>query len=483
MTATFTATQPWLLPGIAPETVKDWYTVPDIALDGAPLRFPRLEPRDIHRIMDRMLAARQTYLVSATTRELIELVHAARDRWLNYNDPFRAEADRILPTLTAYAPAMVQRGLDDYLSIFKRDTLKALIRSELGDLDILDGFRERRLVPGKSRAYGPEITTHVFSGNVPGLAAQSLVMALLLKSASFGKLASGEPLFATLFARSLIALEPRLADCFAVTWWPGGEALETQAAAFSRSDAVIAYGSEAAVSTIQRQVPGAARFLGYGHRLSFGLIGREALTSSRQAQRLAARAAYDVAKFDQQGCVSPHLFYVEEGGETTPREWAALLAGELERLRGNMPRGTLTAAESASVAAFQRNAEFRSSLDPDRVTLFTASVPREGATVVFDADPVFAPTCLNRTVAVKPIAGAGEVIALLQPVRAFLQTAALALTPERCDALADALGAAGVTRICPVGKMPDPDPAWHHDGRFNLLDLVRFTDREEGYPL
>lgn len=483
MTVMQTATEPWLLPGIASDAIIEWYTLPGVALDGAPLRFPRLEPRDMHRIMDRMLVARRIYLAGATTRDLIDLVHVARDRWLDYDDPFRAEADRILPAVTAYAPAMVRRGLDDYLSIFKRDNLKALVRAELGDLDILDGFRERRLVSGKSRAYGPEITTHVFSGNVPGLAAQSIVMALLLKSASFGKLASGEPVFAALFARSLIALEPRLADCFAVTWWPGGEAIDTQAAAFARSGAVIAYGSEAAVTAVQQQVPASARFLGYGHRLSFGLIGREALTDARQARHLAARAAYDVAKFDQQGCVSPHLFYVEEGGAVTPRDWASLLAGELERLGHNMPRGTLTAAENASVAAFRRDAEFRSSLDPDAVELFTTPAESNGATVVFDADPAFAPTCLNRTVIVKPITDAAAIVALLQPVRAFLQTAALALAPARRDALADALGAAGVTRICPVGKMPDPDPAWHHDGRFNLLDLVRFTDLEEGYPL
>ncbi len=483
MTIMQTATEPWLLPGIASDAIGAWYTLPGVALDGAPLRFPRLEPRDMHRIMDRMLAARRTYLAGATTRDLIDLVHVARDRWLDYDDPFRAEADRILPAVTAYAPVMVRRGLDDYLSIFKRDNLKALVRAELGDLDILDGFRERRLVSGKSRAYGPEITTHVFSGNVPGLAAQSIVMALLLKSASFGKLASGEPIFAALFARSLIALEPRLADCFAVTWWPGGEAIDTQAAAFARSGAVIAYGSEAAVTAVQQQVPASARFLGYGHRLSFGLIGREALTDARQARQLAARAAYDVAKFDQQGCVSPHLFYVEEGGAVTPRDWASLLAGELERLGHNMPRGTLTAAENASVAAFRRDAEFRSSLDPDAVELFTTAPESNGATVVFDANPAFAPTCLNRTVIVKPITDAAAIVALLQPMRAFLQTAALALAPARRDALADALGVAGVTRICPVGKMPDPDPAWHHDGRFNLLDLVRFTDLEEGYPL
>jgi hypothetical protein len=26
--------------------------------------------------------------------------------------------------------------------------------------------------------------------------------------------------------------------------------------------------------------------------------------------------------------------------------------------------------------------------------------------------------------------------------------------------------------------MPDPSPGWHHDGRYNVLDLLRWTDVE-----
>ena len=475
-------TQPWLLPGLDPAAVGDWFTLPTASLDDEPARFPRLTPAQLAAVFDRLAAARQTYLAGASTREIIDVVHRARERWLDHAYPWRVAAEASLPVATGYTAAMARRGLDDYLSIFKRDNLKALVRAELGDLDILDTFRERRIVPGRSRAFGPEITTHIFSGNVPGLAAQSLVMTLLLKSASFGKLAAGEPIFAGLFVRSLIELEPRLADCFAVTWWPGGEAPDLEDVAFARSNAVIVYGGEEAVRSVARRLPAGARFLGYGHKLSFGLIGREALTDDRLARQLAARAAYDVAKFDQQGCVSPHLFYVEDGGAVTPRAWADLLAAELERLGANMPRGRLEPEESAALAAFRREAGFRASLDPENVALLTGATGGD-ATVVYEATPEFAASCLSRTVLVKPLADAEVVVELVRPARAVLQTAALALAPERRDALAARLGSVGVTRICPVGKMPDPDPAWHHDGRHNLLDLVTWTDIEEGYPL
>ncbi|MDP9312549.1 MAG: acyl-CoA reductase [Chloroflexota bacterium] len=483
MTATQLAYDAWLLPGLDPEEVIDWYTVPDVSVDDQPLRFPRLSSGQLEQVLDRLTAARQQYLVTATTRQLIDLIDATRARWLDYTFPWRAAAERILPTITGYTLAMVRRGLDDYLSLFKRDNLKALVRAELGDLDILDQFRERRIVPGRSRAFGPALTTHVFSGNVPGLPAQSLIAALLLKSASFGKLAAGEPVFAGLFARSLIELEPRLSDCFAVTWWPGGAAPEVEAIAFARSQAVIAYGGETAIRSIAERIPAGVRFLPYGHKLSFGVIGREGLINEIKARQLASRAAYDVAKFDQQGCVSPHLFYVEAGGEISPHSWARLLAAELARFGRNMPRGRLAPSDSAAVASFRRDVDFRASLDPDALALLTAPDADGGATVVFDADPTFTGSCLNRTVLVKPLAQAEAIIELLQPVRAFVQTAALALDPLRRDALAGRLGAAGVTRICPLGKMPDPDLAWHHDGRFNLLDLVYWADIEEGYPL
>ncbi|NBW80094.1 MAG: acyl-CoA reductase, partial [Betaproteobacteria bacterium] len=44
--------------------------------------------------------------------------------------------------------------------------------------------------------------------------------------------------------------------------------------------------------------------------------------------------------------------------------------------------------------------------------------------------------------------------------------------------LAEPLALAGVTRLCALGSMTSPEPGWHHDGRFSLLDLVRMVDLE-----
>ncbi|HET7036659.1 MAG TPA: acyl-CoA reductase, partial [Thermomicrobiaceae bacterium] len=66
----------------------------------------------------------------------------------------------------------------------------------------------------------------------------------------------------------------------------------------------------------------------------------------------------------------------------------------------------------------------------------------------------------------------------LAPLGHLLQTAAVAVSPDRLEPLASALGRLGIDRVCPLGQMADPAPTWHHDGRPNLLDLLRWTDLE-----
>ena len=42
-----------------------------------------------------------------------------------------------------------------------------------------------------------------------------------------------------------------------------------------------------------------------------------------QIAQLAQAAAFDASVYDQQGCLSPHVFYVEERGPLSPRKFAA----------------------------------------------------------------------------------------------------------------------------------------------------------------
>jgi hypothetical protein len=70
------------------------------------------------------------------------------------------------------------------------------------------------------------------------------------------------------------------------------------------------------------------------------------------------------------------------------------------------------------------------------------------------------------------------VVPVVAPHAAFLQTAGIAAAPEQLHVLAERLGRVGVTRIAALGAMTAPEAGWHHDGRFNLLDLVRMVEIE-----
>lgn len=440
--------------------------------DEVAFRYPRLSPVRLHRIMDALREARERVLARLPHARIIALVDRAITRWLDPFSPYRRQAEELIPLVTGYSEPAVRKGLTSFLASFRAEHLQRLLASEFSDPGVLDGFRPRGEGGGLTRAYGPSLTTHVFSGNVPGLAAQSLVCALLVKSASLGKVASGEPVFPALFVRSLVEVEPRLADCLAVTYWPSGSA-ELEEVAFTRADAVIAYGSDEAVRSVALRVPRTIRFVPYRHRLSFGLVARDAL-SREVAQETAERAAYDVAKYDQQGCLSPHVLYVEEGGDVDPPAFARLLAHALEAYARRVPRGRIGPAEATSI----RRTLLPYELDDRGATVYRSERGMEWA-VIYDPDPAFVPSCLNRVIRVKPVAQLEQAVDAVRPFREYLQTVGVAGPGDRLLSLAERLGALGADRICPLGQMGDPSPLWHHDGRFALLELVRWTDVED----
>ena len=85
---------------------------------------------------------------------------------------------------------------------------------------------------------------------------------------------------------------------------------------------------------------------------------------------------------------------------------------------------------------------------------------------------------LNRTIHLVAVDSLEKIIPLISPYKAFLQTVGIAATPAEVFQLSDQLGQHGVTRISGLGSMTAPEAGWHHDGRFNLLDLITLTEIE-----
>lgn len=401
---------------------------------------------------------------------VVDALDRTVERLLDRSDPQRRRMDALLPVVSGYDAEMVGLGLSGYLKTFRRPELLRFIAEDFPNPGVLDGFQP--LVKGGfGRAYGPRLLAHIWAGNMPGLPLWTIVAGLLVKSGGVGKVASGEPLFAGWFMEALGEVEPDLKDCLAVVWWRGGDAA-VETALFAEADVALAYGGDDALQEIKARAPATMRFLGFGHKVSFAVVAATALDAAK-AQGVARRAAYDVARYDQQGCFAPHMAFVERGGAVSPARFAELLAAELKALQAKFPRRALSLAEAAGVADWRAGEEMA---DGGRLI----SCPEGAWSVsVQDADKTFRPSGLNRAVRIVAVDALAEVAPIVAPYRPWLQTVGVAATPRETFDLANALGAVGVTRIAALGDMTAPEAGWHHDGRFNLADLVRMVEIDQ----
>lgn len=434
--------------------------------NGVPLRVP-VDTRAILRLALRL--KQETSLRRVPIADIVDALAETTRRWQSPSFAYRQVAEEYLPKITGYSRPVIARGFDHLFSELSRDNLWALLEEEFDDPLVLDEWRPRRHVASKTRAFGPNLTLHIIAGNIPGIGVQSLIFGLLVKSPSMVKSATDEPLLTALFAQSLNEVAPEIARYVVVWWWQGGE---RERLLMGFSDLVVAYGGNPSIRAIrdQMQTPPNCRLVAYGHRYSLALIARECAT-----RETAQALALDMAMYDQQGCLSPQFCWVEERGALSPQEFARALGNELEFIESELPSGIATSTRMANtqqVRAFYELKERAVYTSPrsTRWTVVFASVPTfglppapRGISVLTSAD--FLKSALTTTS-----------IQVLDTVQAI----GLAAPPERTQAIVDLFaGQTGVNRFCPIGTMQFPPLLWHHDGRPNLTDFVRWVDWEE----
>ena len=421
---------------------------------------------------------RDQYLLSRSTDDLVGILSELAQSWLEADYPFRQLALKPGPDATGFSAATLSAGLDAFFSQLTADNLRALLQQELGHVHRLDQFVS---TAGEHRtqrtalATGPRLLVHIAAGNLPSPTLMSMLLGLLARSGQFVKCATGATWLPRLFAHSLHEIEPKLGACLEIAEWKGGR-LDLEEALCAEADCVTATGTDETLAEIRRHLPAPVRFLGYGHRVSFGYIAHEVL-SGYGAKKIAAKAAADVVAWNQLGCLSPHLFYVEHGGRVSPELFAEMLAAELAKREAAEPRGNITTTEAAVIASRRALYEVRAAASSD--TRQWQSADSTAWTVVYETDFRFQLSCLNRFIYVKAVADLAEALQAAEPVRGRTSTVGLAASGEKARRLAIALARWGATRICSVGQMQNPPLTWRHDGRPSLGDLVTWTDWEQ----
>lgn len=442
------------------------------------IRAPELSKTFLEEIVTYLTEVSGPALKRRPIHEIVHVLDRAAELWLDPGYPPRQEALRAIPAVTGFSPAMVAECIDvEQRSSRKRDILRAL-GSELGEPEVLDRFRPRAATGGLGRAVGPRLLVALFSGNIPALPHLSIMRSLLVKAPCIGKPASGEPIYPALYARTLEEIDPEIARAVSILSWTGGDR-DIEGPLFKAADAVVVWGSPQTCESVRARIPPGTRLVVHGHKLGFGVIAREALTAETVG-KVAEAAAYDVAMFDQQACLAPHVYFVEAGGEIGPEEFARRLGSSLAEMEGRLPCGIVPVEARARLAQLRSVTEMRE-LAGEPVRLITEE--RGSWTVILEETRHFAASPLYRTIRVIPVDHLTDVIEILGPVSQHLQNCAAALSSERAGPFFDSLADLGVSRISSPGRMSTPSMMWRHDGRPCILDLVEWVDVEQWEPV
>ncbi|MGD8361776.1 MAG: acyl-CoA reductase [Gemmatimonadota bacterium] len=455
--------------------------------DRPPLEYPRLSVDRLEQLLGTLRDARESLSRIPVSAVLTTVDQVAR-RLHDPGDELRRRALEGIEAHGGVSEPMAEEILTRMARDWTRPPLEALLHAEFQDPGVLDGLRPSR-IGGEVRALGYPVSFNLGAGTVPGVSTTSLIRSLLVKSAVLLKPGRGDVPLSVLFARALQEAEPQVGGAVAVVYWPQTQEGLTETA-LKAADLAVVYGGDETVAWVRSRLPPTTHLVAYRHRLGVGVVGRDGLmgggdadlarrTGGRRANAVetARSAALAVAVFDQRGCVSPHLIFVEEGGETGPEAWAEHLSGALKGMEEELPSGPVSAEEGSALQQLRGKAELEESQGRGRVFHGGSAAPW---TVLFEPGGKPEVSCLNRTVKVIPVGAVADILPSLEPWRSHLQTVGVAGLGGGRQEVLEGLARLGVSRVVEMARVPWPPPWWHHDGSGPLQALVRWMDVEEG---
>lgn len=344
-----------------------------------------------------------------------------------------------------------------YPRFFPRAELLRLLGTQLGHLDALDAWAERD--GPRVRARAPRLIYHICAGNLAVSATTSLAHGLLLGSDNVVKLPGDRDDSSARhdilrFIRGLPAPLRGLIKTHR----------QLDVATLRRADAVIAFGSDAAMESLRAQTRWDQKFIAHGHALSLLWLAEPDLLTPRQARA----CAIDILAHDQLGCLSPQAIYVPP--KTNIDILGHKLAAALEIVWRSLPAKP---ARPLGVAA--RIAEARDLARALGHRLWLPPKGHSGWTLIHDPDPAFQPSPLHGVISLRRVAPS-RLAAALASVSGRISTVGVA--GHLSSRLENAFLSLGVSRFCPAGRMQAPPLTWHHDGRPALGDLVTWIDSE-----
>ncbi|OGR45007.1 MAG: hypothetical protein A2X35_06325 [Elusimicrobia bacterium GWA2_61_42] len=433
-------------------------------------------PAELEEIGLQAQAARE--LMRGASREYITATLAKAGKMFEKGGKYRKAALAHLKEHITFSAPVIDKSLDVIPELLNKQAMHKRLTMELFLPYALEAPVERRGYEGLVRALPKGVVLHVGAGNVFLGILDSLVIGFLTKNVNIVKLSSSGSNFINIFMDALKEVDEKgiLAKSAAIVSWKGGsQGLEE--AALRNVNAVFVWGGYEAVQSYRKIAPIDVRVEGFGPKTSVGVVF-ESCVENEGMDAVALRAATDASLWDQAACSSLHTLYFI----APAKKHKALAAGFLKASKKHfahfakeLPPGKLSPDEQVEINRARQLARVDSALGK---ASYESSAPKTDWTVIYEKDPAYRVSPLNRVLYVKTVESLEEVRERLMPLRGYIQTVGVGGSIERKKVL-ETLAPAGIARVVKLGKMLEEANGSPHDGIFPMMSLVNWVPIEE----
>ncbi len=302
------------------------------------------------------------------------------------------------------------------------------------------------------------VLLHIAAGNMEALPAFTVIEGLLTGNINLLKLPAGEDGLSVLLLRELIRLAPELAAYMYVFDYPSEEtALIVEMAEIA--DAIVVWGSDAAVAAVRKLAKPNKRLIEWGHKLSFAYVTKDCTEEELHA------LALHICRTNQLLCSSCQGIFLDTGDEGEAQEFAKRFVLALEQAAKQEPRVIDPAMQAHLTLKLRTQA---------LLTTFEGGWLYEGTggSVQYCTDDALTASMQFRNCWVRRLPRE-RLLETLFPHRGYLQTAGLLCAEDEREELSNLLARAGITRVTRAGRMSDAYCGAAHDGEYALRKYMK----------
>ncbi|MFX0120624.1 MAG: acyl-CoA reductase [Candidatus Hodarchaeota archaeon] len=362
--------------------------------------------------------------------------------------------------------------------LFNKETVREMLEQRIG-IKYLENWVPTMMMKGQTvsiRAIGAR-TAHIIAGNVPLVAAGTIIRGCSTRCDTIIKLPSNDPLTASALVRTMIEMEPNhpITKHVCVVYWKGGDTkFESNFYKPVNIEKIIAWGGFASIKHIAQYLQPGIDLITLDPKLSISIIGSEAFLDEESMRIVAQRAAIDVGAFNQEACVNSRVIFVHSGTDNVGLNKINELGAYLYYALTHLP-------EHISTPAKEFNIDLKAQIDglrlDDNFYRIYGGEENEGAVIVSQIDePVdFSDQLCGRVVNLVPI---NDLSTAIQSMNAYTQT--VGIYPERLKrVIRDDLVMHGVQRIVSLGHAPDGSFSTPQDAIEPLRRMVKWVMDEQ----